>query len=132
MIIYDLQCTVGHTFEGWFKSKDEFDREKDAGRLSCPVCGGGEVRLIPSGGHTPGKEKPPQARNGPVFVKTLTKFVEENFKDVGDRFADEATKMHYGEIDHRNIRGTMTGEEEKTLREEGVQYLKIPMIKYDS
>ena len=132
MIIYDLQCGDGHTFEGWFSSKDEYEREKEEGRLSCPVCGDTAVKLLPSGGHTPGKEKPQQKTRGGAPGKTLTEFVEENFQDVGERFADEATKMHYGEIDHQNIRGTMTGEEERTLREEGVQYLKIPMIKYDS
>jgi hypothetical protein len=67
-----------------------------------------------------------------TFCDPINRFVEDNFQDVGERFADEATRMHYGEIDHRNIRGTMTREEEKTLKEEGVQYLKIPMIRYDS
>jgi len=132
MIIYDLQCAFGHTFEGWFQSRGEFDREKDAGRLSCPFCGDISIKLLPSGGHTSGKEKPDQPMKGPVIGKSLTRFVEENFQDVGERFADEATKMHYGEVDHRNIRGTMTREEEKTLKEEGIQYLKIPMIRYDS
>jgi len=132
MIIYDLQCTHGHIYEGWFKSREEFDREKEEGRLSCPMCGDVRINLLPSGGHTPGREKPSEAPKEPTLATTLTKYLDENFQDVGNRFADEATKMHFGEIDHQNIRGTMTGEEEKDLREEGVQYLKVPMVKYDS
>jgi hypothetical protein len=132
MIIYDLQCTEGHTFEGWFKSRDEFDHERDEGRLSCPLCGDVRISIIPSGGHTPGREKPREAPRGTSPATAFKKYLEENFQDVGSRFADEAIKMHFGEIDHRNIRGTMTSEEEKDLLEEGVSYLKVPMAKYDS
>ncbi len=132
MIIYDLQCTGGHTFEGWFESREEFDRERGEGRLSCPMCGDVRIKLLPSGGHTHGREKPRETPRGPAVQKALADYLEENFQDVGNRFADEAIKMHFGEIDHRNIRGTMTGEEEKDLREEGVKYLKVPTVKYDS
>jgi hypothetical protein len=132
MIIYDLQCSGGHTFEGWFDSREEFDREREAERLSCPMCGDFQVRIIPSGGHTPGREKPKETPKGPALQKALSDYLEGNFQDVGNRFAEEAIKMHFGEIDHRNIRGTMTGEEEKDLQEEGVQYMKIPSVKYDS
>jgi hypothetical protein len=132
MIIYDLQCTQEHTFEGWFKSREEFDREKRKGRLYCPLCGDMEIRLLPSGGHTSGKEKP-QSKTDEIPVATaLARYLENNFENVGNRFADEATKMHFGEIDHRNIRGTMTPGEEEDLKEEGVQYFKVPAVKYDS
>ena len=130
MIIYDLQCTRQHIFEGWFKSKEEFDREK--GRLSCPYCGDEDINLLPSGGHTPAREKPRKEQPGVPLASTLKQYLEKNFENVGNRFADEATRMHFGEIDHRNIRGTMTPSEEQELSDEGVQYLKVPVVKYDS
>jgi hypothetical protein len=87
MIIYDLQCTHDHKFEGWFKSREEYDRENEAQRLTCPI---------------------------------------------GPGFAEEALKMHFEEIDHRNIRGTMTDDEEKELQDEGVEYIKVPVRKFSS
>jgi hypothetical protein len=132
MIIYDLQCAQEHTFEGWFKSREEFDREKSKGRLSCPMCGDGEITLLPSGGHTSVKEKPAETGTTVPFATALKQYLEKNFENVGSRFADEATRMHFGEIDHRNIRGTMTPSEEQDLTEEGVQYIKVPVVKYDS
>jgi len=132
MIIYDLQCARQHTFEGWFKSREEFDREKKTGRLSCPFCGDESITLLPSGGHTPSREKPRKEQPGAPFATALKQYLEKNFENVGSRFADEATRMHFGEIDHRNIRGTMTQSEERELSDEGVQYIKVPVVKYDS
>jgi len=62
----------------------------------------------------------------------LHEFLERNFDDVGDRFAREALRIHRGEEDRRNIRGITSKEEEETLREEGVQFLKVPVLKFDS
>jgi len=132
MIIYDLQCTHQHTFEGWFASREEFDREKEKGRLSCPYCGDEGISMLPSGGHTPSKEKNLEEPKGISFATALKQYLEKNFENVGGRFADEATRMHFGEIDHRNIRGTMTPSEEQELSDEGVQYIKVPVVKYDS
>jgi hypothetical protein len=132
MIIYDLQCTRQHTFEGWFKSKEEFDREREKGRLSCPYCGDDAINLLPSGAHMPAREKPSREHRTVTFATALKQYLERNFENVGSHFADEATRMHFGEIDHRNIRGTMTPSEEQELSDEGVQYIKVPTVKYDS
>ena len=132
MIIYDLQCAHDHKFEGWFKSREEYDRENEAKRLSCPLCGDSRITLLPAGGHVSVKERTANYENHKNVVKAITEYVEKNFDNVGPGFADEALKMHFEEIDHRNIRGTMTDEDEKELQEEGVEYLKVPVRKFSS
>lgn len=66
------------------------------------------------------------------FFRALDKFVQENFEDVGASFADEARKIENGDVNPRNIRGTTTPTEEKNLEEEGIKFMKIPMVKYDA
>jgi len=132
MIIYDLQCGQEHRFEGWFKSREEYDRENEARRLSCPLCGDSRITLLPAGGHVSVKERSVQHNKHKKFMKAVTEFVEKNFENVGPKFADEALRMHFEEIEHRNIRGTMTDEEERELQEEGVEYLKVPVRKFSS
>ncbi len=133
MIVFDMQCSDGHTFEGWFKGRDDVDRERKAGRLTCPVCGGTDVQILPSGGHiSKAAAGPDTAGKGTSITKVLTDYIEKNFDDVGTQFAEEAIKMHFGEVDPKNIRGTMTDDEEKDLQEEGIDYLKIPVPKLQS
>ncbi len=132
MIIYDLQCVHNHKFEGWFKSREEYDREKAAHRLSCPLCGDSQITLLPTGGHLSVKERTEKRNDQGQFVRAIAEYMEKNFDNVGPGFAEEALKMHFEEVDYRNIRGTMTGEEEKELQEERVEYIKIPGKKLSS
>jgi len=67
-----------------------------------------------------------------VGLRLLHQYVDKNFEDVGDKFAEVALKIHYGDEEKRNIKGTSTPQEEENLREEGVQFIKIPLIKMDS
>lgn len=147
MITFDLSCHAGHRFEGWFGSRGDFDDQLARGLLCCPVCGSARVekrlsavavhvarRAAPPAPTAASKEdKAPGTAPAPVsFFKALTEFVEHHFEDVGERFADEARKIDRGETDARNIRGTTTPQEEENLREEGVEFLKIPLPKYDA
>ena len=132
MIIYDLQCARDHKFEGWFKSREEYDRENQAKRLSCPLCGDSQITLLPAGGHVSVKERTANYDNQKKMVRAFSEYVEKNFDNVGSDFAQEALKMHFEEVDHRNILGTMTDGEEKELQEEGVQYIKVPVRKLSS
>ena len=132
MIIYDLQCAHEHKFEGWFKSREEYDRENHAQRLSCPLCGDAQITILPAGGHVSVKERTEKRKDQRQFVRAFTDYVEKNFDNVGPGFAEEALKMHFEEVDHRNIRGTMTDVEEKELQEEGVEYIKVPVRKFSS
>jgi hypothetical protein len=137
MIVYDLKCTQGHTFEGWFRGREELENEISSGRLNCPMCGDVEVTVLLTGGHisrsNPDKGNREQGKPaGHSKSLSLLQYIERNFDNVGPRFAEEAIKIHFGEIDAKNIRGTMTEEEEKDLQEEGVEYMKVPLPKFQS
>jgi len=131
MIAYDLQCANGHAFEGWFEDGQSYDEQKRNGLISCPVCNDTSVYRIPStfaikSSQTSKDILKQQAELDRVSEKVVD-FMEKNFDDVGCDFAKEALKMHYGASEARNIRGSSTKEEEDTLKEEGVNFFKIPM-----
>ena len=131
MIAYDLQCANGHAFEGWFEDGQSYDEQKRNGLISCPVCNDTSVYRIPStfaikSSQTSKDILKQQAELDRVSEKVVD-FVEKKFDDVGCDFAKEALKMHYGASEARNIRGSSTKEEEDTLKEEGVNFFKIPM-----
>jgi hypothetical protein len=54
--------------------------------------------------------------------------VEKNCDYVGDRFAEEARRIHYGESDPRGIYGEASDEEVAELNDEGVTFHRIPWI----
>lgn len=137
VIIYDLKCRDGHKFEGWFKDRGAFEEQKAQKLIACPVCGNTEAALIPSTVAILGRDNRSAAvktKTGPSPQKVLREFheyIRKNFDNVGDKFAEVALRIHHGEEDGRNIRGTTTGSEEETLREEGIQFIKIPLPKFD-
>lgn len=141
MIVFDLSCACGYQFEGWFRGREDFDRQEKDELLVCPSCGGGRIRKILS----PVKvrrimeapEKKTQVLSGEeaalspekavATLRALQDYVEKNFEDVGSNLATESLKIHYGVEEPRNIRGVTTPNEEKTLEAEGINILKIPM-----
>jgi len=150
MIVFDLICTHGHVFEGWFASVDEFDRQKERGLVSCPVCNDAKVVRRPSakvrvrkggaagsGKAAPGagapaasSARPPQAQEAiagfpPELVAKLREIVK-NTEDVGDRFPEEARKIHYDEAPKRSIRGKASAEDAQALSEEGIEFSPLP------
>ena len=133
MIAYDLQCVNGHTFEGWFEDRKAYLEQHKKGLISCPVCNETAVENIPStfGIRSSQSSKPrrPSAEEAALqkISEQAVEFVKKNFDDVGCDFAKEALKIHYGASEPRNIRGVSTAEEEKTLKDEGIQFFKIPM-----
>jgi hypothetical protein len=131
MIAYDLQCVNGHAFEGWFEDSEAYQAQKKKELIACPVCNTTHVSRIPStfaikSSPIP-KKVSPKEENLKRVGKEIVDFVEKNFDDVGCEFAKEALKIHYGVKEPRNIRGISTKEEEKMLKEEGIDFLKIPM-----
>lgn len=128
MIAYDLQCAMGHTFEGWFENAGQFDSQKEEGLVTCPVCGSSEVeRVLSTFGIARHRHQNDEVANHLNPLEIVNRFVEENFEDVGADFSKEALKMHYGAADQRNIRGVSTEQEENILRDEGVEFLKVPI-----
>lgn len=136
MIAYDLQCVEGHSFEGWFEDRRAYEAQKKKALIACPVCNSTSIARVPSTfaikSSNPLKEFSDQQADLEHLEnigKKIVDFVEKNFDDVGADFAKEALKMHYGVSKARNIRGVSTKEEEKTLKEEGVQFFKVPVPK---
>lgn len=134
MKVMDLQCAHQHVFEGWFASEAEFVRQQASGLVECPVCADVHItkclsapRLNLSHGREP---QPPSTPSPEVQQLTaawmhLARQVVANTTDVGERFADEARKMHYGEAEERGIRGKTTAKEAHALVEEGIAVLPL-------
>ena len=131
MIAYDLQCVNGHCFEGWFEDEKSYRDQKKKQLVACPVCEDTAVSRVPSAfaiKSSPSGGKPKLSMDALSRIGSqVAEYVENNFDNVGADFAREALKMHFGVTEPRNIRGTSTREEEKTLKDEGVEFFKIPL-----
>ena len=134
MIHYALVCTKGHEFDGWFSSSAGFEEQVAVGDVRCPVCNSKKVRralmapAIARGG-APKVMNDAQAEameRVSQIMTALRHHVEENFDYVGDDFAEEARRIHYGETEHRDIYGETTLEEAQELIEEGVELAPLP------
>ena len=130
MIAFDLICSNGHRFECWFKNGASFEKQKSSGLIDCPVCNDSRVEKALStfsvkknGGKKKEKADPQE------IINSINKYLDEHFEDVGLKFTSEALKIHYGEAKKRNIKGTATQDQEKLLKDEGVQFVKIPILK---
>jgi len=138
VIIYDLRCKDGHKFEGWFKDRGAFEKQKANSLIACPVCGNADAAVVPSSvaimgrdSHSSGEE--PEARVSPLkILREVQDYINKNFDDVGDKFSEVALRIHHGEENRRNIHGTTTQSEEETLRDEGVPFIKIPLPEFDA
>ena len=138
MIIYDLRCEKGHEFEGWFNDRSAFEKQQNQKLVICPTCGSCEVGIVLSTISIMGRDIKTSNRKNveelslPKALQLFHEYINKHFDDVGDKFAEAAVKIHHGEEEKRNIRGTTTESEEETLKEEGVQFFKIPVPKLDS
>ena len=138
MIIYDLRCRDGHKFEGWFKDRGAFEKQKASALISCPVCGSTDATVIPSSRAIMGRDshssgEAPEVGVSPLkILREVKDYIHKNFDDVGDKFAEVALRIHHGEEDRRNIHGRTTQSEEETLRDEGVPFIKLPLPEFDA
>ncbi|MBU2621431.1 MAG: DUF1178 family protein [Proteobacteria bacterium] len=131
MIAFDLRCANGHIFEGWFEDSRAFESQKKKKLISCPVCNDISVFKVPTtfAIKSSGNDATPSGKEIALaeITKKVAEFVENNFDNVGTEFATEALKIHYGVSEPRNIRGVSTSLEEKTMKEEGIQFFKVPI-----
>ena len=138
MIIYDLKCEKGHTFEGWFKDQQTWTLQNSQKLVSCPVCNSSNIEMIPSSITIMGKNSRAAGKlqekeiSEAKALRILHQYIDNNFENVGNKFAEIALKIHYGDEEKRNIKGTSTPQEEENLKEEGVQFIKVPLLKMDS
>jgi hypothetical protein len=140
MILYTLRCENDHEFEAWFASSAAYDRAAKAGQNTCPVCGSGEVGKAIMAPAVSGTRKrdtvslaAPDLRNQAMrdALKEFRRKVTENADYVGDKFAEEARKIHFNETEARGIYGEATAEEARDLVEEGISFQPLPPIPED-
>ncbi|MGD0918101.1 MAG: DUF1178 family protein [Thermodesulfobacteriota bacterium] len=131
MIAFDLFCSNGHRFECWFKDSASFEEQKSSGIINCPVCDDHQIEkaFSPFAIKRKNGEKKMEEVDPSQALQLVSEYIEKHFEDVGVDFCKEALKIHHGEAEKRNIKGTATPVEETILKEEGVQFLKVPIIK---
>jgi hypothetical protein len=130
MIAFDLFCSNGHKFECWFKDSASFEEQKEAGILTCPICDDNQIgKAFSPFAIKRGGKKVREGLDPHQALQLIHDYLEKHFEDVGADFYKEALKIHTGEKEKKNIKGTATTEEEIILREEGVQFFKVPIIK---
>jgi hypothetical protein len=142
MKVLNLRCANGHGFEGWFASEDDFLDQNGRGLIDCPLCADRSVTRLPSAPRlnlsgarepaapaTPANDKPsqPQAADLQALWLQTVRHLMSSTEDVGDRFADEARRIHYGEAPERGIRGQTTDAEREALHDEGIEVVAIPV-----
>lgn len=141
MIRYHLSCDNGHPFEGWFGSADDFDRQQTMALVSCPVCNSTHVAkrlMAPSVSTARKKERRQemvmQAGQKEMIAKLreIVSTIRANSEDVGERFPEEARKIHYGEAEQRGLIGQATLDEVRDLLEEGVEIAPLPVLPDDT
>jgi hypothetical protein len=148
MKVLDLRCSHGHGFEGWFASNEAFETQLAAGLVECPVCA--DTRIVKllsaprlnlgnakapaeaaaasaSASSAPAKAQAPAEQSPEARWMRAVREVLAKTEDVGDRFADEARRMHYGEAEERGIRGQATREQAEALLEEGIPVMALPI-----
>jgi len=136
MILFDLFCSNKHVFEAWFASDKQYEKQKKNKLINCPICDDKNIKksLMAPNINTKGllNKKTNNVMNkddtNKIYkeVKKLKNIVEKNTIDVGDNFAEEARKIHYGEEKPKAIRGKTTSKEAKELLEEGVPFASLP------
>ncbi len=131
MIRFTLRCAAEHEFEGWFRSGEAFEAQQKAGDIACPDCGDTRVEkalMAPNIGRSHKNLpalSPAQMR---AALVELRRQVESNCDYVGERFAEEARKIHYGEADPHGIYGEATEDELRELADEGIKFGRIPWV----
>ena len=143
MILFDLRCRDGHRFEAWFRDGAGYDAQAAAGEVACSVCGDTDItkapmapriakgrRGDPSAGRgsepTAGGDGAPAATDAVRRLAEMRRHIQDNCDYVGDRFADEARSIHYGDCERRDIYGEATDAQANELADEGVEFSRIP------
>lgn len=130
MIKYRLLCDDDHEFEGWFRNSADYDRQAERGLIECPVCGAGEVRkavMAPAIARGRGGDRLSEIRRDIARAAERARdYVQENFDYVGEKFPEEARKIHYGEAEERGIYGEASGKDVRELITEGVEVAPMP------
>jgi hypothetical protein len=131
MILFTLRCAHGHEFEGWFRDGNGFEAQQKSGEIACPECGQTTVEkavMAPRLGRSRENSPPISAAQFRAALLEMRRQVESNCDYVGERFAEEARRIHYGEIDPHGIYGEASEEESRELKDEGISFGRIPWV----
>jgi hypothetical protein len=130
MILFALRCAADHEFEGWFRDGATFDRQSAAGKIACPQCGDNSVEKAPMAPRVARSRDAdaPSPLQVSKALQELRSHIEANCDYVGDSFAEEARRIHYGERDPRGIYGEASASDAKDLAEEGIKVNRIPWL----
>jgi hypothetical protein len=154
MIHYHLRCERGHGFESWFQSSSAYEAQEKRELVNCPICGSGKVeraimapQIVTRKGRESAAPAPAaatdvtaptstpllmaQERELRAKLKELRDHIVKNADNVGERFPNEARKMHYGDIEHRPIYGEASPDEARALIDEGVDVAPLPVLPND-
>ncbi|PHR22307.1 MAG: hypothetical protein COA37_11295 [Hoeflea sp.] len=134
MIRFSLHCDKEHEFEGWFSSSKDFDGQSERGLVECPICGSREIgKSLMAPAVAVSKDAParplamdPERREMMRKLRDMVQAVKQNSEDVGERFADEARKIHHGEAEARGIIGKASADDAKSLIEDGIEIAPLP------
>jgi hypothetical protein len=138
MIRFQLCCASGHEFEGWFQNSGSFDEQREAALVACPECGSADVtKALMAPAITRNATVAPTPETLMAALRQVRRTVETQCDDVGDRFAEEATRRHrlaaQGEaVPERGVYGTMSEDQRTRLDDEGIEYAAIPWIRADA
>ncbi len=138
MKVFDLSCSRDHRFEGWFDSEAEYDRQLQSALVECPVCACRDIKRLPSaprlnlsqsGGDSKSAAEPSEKASAQLQAMWLqmARQILESTEDVGDRFAEEARRIHYRETEERAIRGIASAEQTAELADEGIEVFSMPL-----
>ena len=139
MKVLNLRCAHEHLFEGWFGSENDYQSQFERGLVECPVCGDKVISKLPTAPHlnvskarepsgtavTAPAASTPEAMTMQSMWQRAVQHVMANTDDVGERFAEEARRIHYGEVEERAIRGQATKEDALALQEEGIEVMSL-------
>ncbi len=135
MITFNIRCDNEHVFEAWFNSGAAYDEQAASGKVACPICGDTKVNKAPMAPSVIGGKSRSSVDDtgGKVSMMRdalveLHRHVEANCEDVGEKFADEARKIHYGESEARDIHGKATDDEVRELKEEEIEFHQLPAL----
>lgn len=141
MKVLNLRCANGHGFEGWFASDEDYMDQNGRGLVECPLCAdkiiarlpsaprlnlSGAREQVPAAAAAAAPQAPQPADMQAAFMKAVREMMQRT-EDVGERFPEEARRIHYGETAERGIRGKASPEEREALRDEGIETFALPI-----
>lgn len=130
MKVYNLSCEQNHRFEGWFSSEEDFNSQSEANRIECPVCENRTIKRLPAAPRLNLSGAPALQDDMAATVQAqllnMIREIADKTEDVGERFAEEARRIHYNEVPERAIRGVATAPECEALIEEGIDIVPLP------